>query len=32
MGALYFFGVALGWFPLRHAFSAGTSPMTRRRP
>lgn len=26
MGALYFFGVALGWFPLRHAFSAGTSP------
>jgi peptide/nickel transport system permease protein len=27
MGALYFFGVALGWFPLRHAFSAGTSPQ-----
>lgn len=26
MGALYLFGVVLGWFPLRHAFSAGTSP------
>lgn len=26
MGALYLFGVALGWFPLRHAFSAGSSP------
>jgi peptide/nickel transport system permease protein len=26
MGALYLFGVSLGWFPLRHAFSAGTSP------
>lgn len=26
MGALYLFGVNLGWFPLRHAFSVGTSP------
>lgn len=26
MGALYLFGVVLGWFPLRHAFSAGTVP------
>ena len=26
MGALYLFGVSFGWFPLRHAFSAGTSP------
>jgi peptide/nickel transport system permease protein len=24
MGALYLFGLVLGWFPLRHAFSAGT--------
>ena len=23
MGALYLFGVILGWFPLRHAFTAG---------
>jgi peptide/nickel transport system permease protein len=26
MGALYLFGVTLGWFPLRHAFSAGSVP------
>ena len=26
MGALYLFGVVLGWFPLRHAFSAGMVP------
>ena len=26
MGALYLFGVVLGWFPLRHAFGAGTVP------
>ncbi len=26
MGALYLFGVVLGWFPLRHAFSAGMTP------
>lgn len=26
MGALYLFGVTLGWFPLRHAFSAGLTP------
>lgn len=26
MGALYLFGVTLGWFPLRHAFGVGTSP------
>jgi peptide/nickel transport system permease protein len=26
MGALYLFGVVLGWFPLGHAFSAGTTP------
>jgi peptide/nickel transport system permease protein len=26
MGALYLFGVTLGWFPLRHAFSAGMTP------
>ena len=26
MGALYLFGVTLGWFPLRHAFSAGSIP------
>ncbi|WP_277212678.1 ABC transporter permease [Isoptericola croceus] len=27
MGALYFFGVMLGWFPLRHAFTAGSAPQ-----
>lgn len=26
MGALYLFGVTLGWLPLRHAFGVGTSP------
>ena len=26
MGALYLFGVVLGWFPLRHAFTAGLTP------
>lgn len=26
MGALYLFGVVLGWFPLRHAFTAGMTP------
>ncbi|WP_129336662.1 ABC transporter permease [Cellulomonas endophytica] len=26
MGALYLFGVTLGWFPLRHAFTAGLTP------
>jgi peptide/nickel transport system permease protein len=26
MGALYLFGLVLGWFPLRHAFSAATVP------
>ncbi|GAA4766927.1 ABC transporter permease [Microbacterium gilvum] len=26
MGLLYFFGVILGWFPLRHAYEVGTSP------
>ena len=26
MGALWLFGVTLGWFPLRHAFSVGTTP------
>ena len=26
MGALYLFGVTLGWFPLRHAYSAGMTP------
>jgi len=26
MGALDVFGVVLGWFPLRHAFSAGATP------
>lgn len=26
MGALWLFGVTLGWFPLRHAFSVGTVP------
>ena len=26
MGALYLFGVILGWFPLRHAFTAGLTP------
>ncbi|WP_312677228.1 ABC transporter permease [Microbacterium sp.] len=26
MGLLYLFGVTLGWFPLRHAFSVGSTP------
>lgn len=26
MGALWIFGVTLGWFPVRHAFSAGSVP------
>ncbi|WP_309116563.1 ABC transporter permease [Saccharothrix sp.] len=26
MGALYLFGVTLGWFPLRHAYDAGLTP------
>ncbi|NEB41260.1 ABC transporter permease [Streptomyces sp. SID14515] len=26
MGALYLFGMVLGWFPLRHAFDVGLSP------
>ncbi|WP_426300702.1 ABC transporter permease [Arthrobacter sp. R-11] len=26
MGALYLFGVILGWFPLRHAFTDGLEP------
>lgn len=26
MGALFLFGVTLGWFPLRHAFAAGSTP------
>ncbi|MEU2659625.1 ABC transporter permease [Streptomyces sp. NPDC007325] len=26
MGALYLFGVTLGWFPLRHAYDAGLVP------
>ncbi|CAI3799401.1 ABC transporter permease [Pseudarthrobacter sp. MM222] len=26
MGALYLFGVVLGWFPIRHAFTAGLEP------
>lgn len=26
MGLLYFFGVTLGWFPLRHAYEVGTAP------
>lgn len=26
MGALYLFGVMLGWFPLRHAFDVGLAP------
>ncbi|ATW52089.1 ABC transporter permease [Streptomyces peucetius] len=26
MGALYLFGVTLGWFPLRHAFDPGLAP------
>ncbi|MGA8047554.1 MAG: ABC transporter permease [Dermatophilaceae bacterium] len=26
MGALYLFGVVLGWFPLRHAYTAGSVP------
>lgn len=26
MGLLWLFGVTLGWFPLRHAFSVGSSP------
>jgi peptide/nickel transport system permease protein len=26
MGALYLFGVTLGWFPLQHSFSAGLTP------
>ncbi|HMR49785.1 MAG TPA: ABC transporter permease [Geminicoccaceae bacterium] len=26
MGALWLFGVTLGWFPLRHAFTVGTVP------
>lgn len=26
MGLLYLFGVTLGWFPLRHAFSVGATP------
>ena len=30
MGALYLFGVVLGWFPIRHAFSAGTEPGCHR--
>lgn len=27
MGLLWLFGITLGWFPLRHAFEAGTSPQ-----
>lgn len=26
MGALYLFGIVLGWSPLRHAYSVGTAP------
>ncbi len=26
MGLLWLFGVSLGWFPLRHAFSVGSTP------
>lgn len=26
MGALYLFGMSLGWFPIRHAYTAGTMP------
>ena len=26
MGALWLFGVTLGWFPVRHAYSVGTTP------
>lgn len=26
MGALYLFGIVLGWSPLRHAYSVGTTP------
>lgn len=26
MGALYLFGIMLGWAPLRHAYSVGTTP------
>jgi peptide/nickel transport system permease protein len=26
MGALYLFGITLGWLPVRHAFTAGTTP------
>jgi peptide/nickel transport system permease protein len=26
MGALYLFGVVLGWFPIRHAFTDGVEP------
>lgn len=26
MGALYLFGITLGWLPARHAFTAGTTP------
>ncbi|RVU22903.1 ABC transporter permease [Streptomyces antnestii] len=26
MGALYLFGVTLGWFPLRHAYDVGLTP------
>lgn len=26
MGALYLFGIVLGWAPLRHAYSVGTQP------
>lgn len=26
MGALYLFGMTLGWFPMRHAFDVGLSP------
>ncbi|MDP9905443.1 ABC transporter permease [Arthrobacter bambusae] len=27
MGALYLFGVVLGWFPIRHAFTDGLEPV-----
>jgi peptide/nickel transport system permease protein len=28
MGALYVFGLQLGWFPLRHAYTDGTTPTS----
>ena len=32
MGALYLFGVTLGWFPLRHAFGVGTDAVALPAP